>query len=123
MNESGMEYGGHFDMEDSKRRQIDNDARAWRIAKRLTRNGFIHESSTLESVRKCISINLREDMPTSDDSSTRRIAELESAAIQAFASLVGAHAADDSVQGRARDRLRVVLGIPVEESEDDAWTF
>lgn len=37
--------------------------------------------------------------------------ELEEAARQAFGALVGAHAADDSVQGRARIRLGKALGI------------
>jgi len=36
--------------------------------------------------------------------------ELRAAAEQAFGALAGTHAADGSVQGRARDRLRAALG-------------
>ncbi len=37
-------------------------------------------------------------------------AELRAAAEEAFGALVGAHPADDSVQGKARARLRAALG-------------
>ena len=43
------------------------------------------------------------------DEAAQRIVELEEAAKEAFSALVGAHAADDSVQGLARARLKKLM--------------
>lgn len=45
------------------------------------------------------------------DEAAQRIVELEEAAKEAFSALIGAHAADDSVQGRARARLKQLMVI------------
>ncbi len=52
------------------------------------------------------------DLTDEDEANARLIAaapDLLAAAEEAFAALVGAHAADDSVQGKARIRLRSAI--------------
>lgn len=54
---------------------------------------------------------IKADHPRILDEAARRIQDLEEAAQEAFSALVGSHAADDSVQGKARARLKELMVI------------
>lgn len=84
-----------------------DEKRCREFVERLWRCGYDGYLSEFNADVAAFTAELLASMPGGrvDDS------ELRSAAEQAFAALVGSHAADDSVQGRARIRLRAALGI------------